>query len=282
MSNLYLNVITFLLTTLFYYLALKPPLQYSTFQDETKYQQYVKTNYTYLAIYVLLVIIVQFGVNSAVISTKCGGKIGENIGIAGMMTFLPWILIFGVLVVVLSAYPGFKTAFSDVVGYYYVSGTATKLLTDLLIHPEIETKINKDPTMTPEKKQALETAADAIIKITGNTSILINQIVPTNFNEYWNILRPLMKEQYKTESPETEKMKEELFKIVMSRDNVGEAMWYIYTGLLITSIVQLKINTRGCQTSPQQMQANYQQFLKEEQEAETKKQNASATYTVTT
>ena len=131
----------------------------------------------YLAIYVLLVIIIQFMVNSSIITTSCGGNISENMGAAGVLTFLPWILIFGVLILILTIYPGFKSAFSDVVGYYYVAGSATKLLTELLVNKDIETKITEDPNMTPEKKLALESAADTIIKICGNTSILINQIV---------------------------------------------------------------------------------------------------------
>ena len=100
------------------------------------------------------------------------------------LTFVPWILIFGVLVLVLTIYPGFKSAFSDVIGYYYVSGTATKLLTELLINQDIEKKMTEDPNMTPEKKEALEKTADVIIKICGNTSILINQIVPNNFDVF--------------------------------------------------------------------------------------------------
>ena len=282
MANSYLNIVTFLLTTIFYYLALKPSLPYSLYIDKEQYTKFVGNNYMYLAIYVLLVILIQFVVNSSIISTTCGGNITENMGAAGVMTFLPWILIFGVLVVILTVYPGFKSAFSDVIGYFYVSSSANKLITELLVNQDIEKKMTEDPNMTPEKKQALETAADVIIKICGNTAILINQIVPSNFDQYWSILRPLMKDKYKTDGPDSEKIKNDLFEIVLTRDNVGEAMWYIYTGLLIVSIVQLKIATRGCVTNPKTMEANYQKFLQAEQTAQQQEQNASTTYTVTT
>jgi hypothetical protein len=282
MANSYLNIVTFLLTTVFYYLALKPALPYSLYKDKAKYQEYVSNNYMYLAIYVLLVIIIQFIVNSSIISSTCGGNISENMGSAGVLTFLPWILIFGVLVIILTVYPGFKSAFSDVVGYYYVSTSANKILTELLINKDIEKKITDDPNMTPEKKQALESAADAIIKICGNTSIIINQIVPNNFEQYWGILTPLMKDKYKNGGEETDKIKNDLFEIVLTRDNVGEAMWYIYTGLLITSIVQLKITTRGCVSNPKTMEANYQKFLQQEQTAKEQQQNSATTYTITT
>lgn len=280
MANSYLNIVTFLLTTVFYYLALKPPLPYSVYRNKEEYKGYISNNYMYLSIYVLLVIVIQFMVNSSIIASNCGGNITENMGAAGVLTFLPWILIFGVLVVILTVYPGFKTAFSDVVGYYYVSSSATKVLTDLLVNQDIEKKLLEDPNMTPEKKESLESAADAIIKICGNTSVLINQIVPSNFEQYWDILKPLMKDQYQTESPETAKIKNDLFELVITRDNVGEAMWYIYTGLLLTSIVQLKITNRGCASNPKTMEANYQKFLEQEQTAKDNKANTTTTYTV--
>jgi hypothetical protein len=262
-------------------MALKPALPYKLYSNQEDYKKYVSNNYMYLAIYVLLVIVIQFMVNSSIIASNCGGNITENMGAAGVLTFLPWILIFGVLVIILTVYPGFKSAFSDVVGYYYVSSSANKLLTELLINKDIEKKLAEDENMTPQKREAMETAADAIIKICGNTSILINQIVPNNFNEYWEILGPLMKDKYKVDSEESDKMKNDLFEIVVTRDNVGEAMWYIYTGLLLTSIVQLKITNRGCVTNPKTMEANYQKFLEQEQKAKEQKEKASTTYTIT-
>jgi hypothetical protein len=280
MANSYLNIVTFLLSTLFYYMVLKPSLPYELYKNKDEYMKYVSNSYMYLAIYVLLVIMIQFIVNSSIIATNCGGNITENMGAAGVITFLPWILIFGVLVIILTIYPGFKSAFSDVVGYYYVSSSANKLLTELLVNKDIEKKILDQQDMTPEKKEALESAADAIIKICGNTSILINQIVPSNFDKYWSILKPLMKDKYQIDGPEATKMQNDLFELVLTRDNVGEAMWYIYTGLLLTSIVQLKITTRGCVSNPKTMEANYQKFLEQEQKAKEEKEKAETSYTI--
>lgn len=281
MANSYLNIVTFLLTTLFYYLALKPSLTYDIFSDPTQYKSYISNNYMYLAVYLLLVIIIQFMVNASIVSSNCGGSISENMGAAGVLTFLPWTLIFGVLILVLTIYPGFKSAFSDVIGYFYVAGPANKVLTELLVNQEVDKKIQADTQMTPEQKQGMQSAADAIIKICGNTSVLINQIVPTNFNQYWDILKPLMKPQYQTDSEATTTMRNKLYEIVVTRDNVGEALWYIYTGILLTSIVQLKITTRGCASNPKTMEANYQKFLDEQEKAKEQKDAAEATYTIT-
>lgn len=121
-----------------------------------------------------------------------------------------------------------------------------------------------------------------IVKICGNTSILINQIVPSNFVEYWNILTPLMKTQYQTDATLAAEKRNELFELVVTRDNVGEAMWYMYTGFLIASIVQLKITTRGCAVNPAQMAKNYQNYVAEQEQSEKQQQQAtSSVYTLT-
>ena len=282
MANSYLNIVTFLLTTLFYYLAIKPSYTYEISIDPTKQKEYKSSSYMYLAIYLLLVMVIQFMVNASIISSTCGGNITENMGAAGVLTFLPWTLIFGVLIVILTVYPGFKSAFSDVIGYFWVSSSANKVITELLVDPKIQKKMDEDATSTPEQKEAMMTAADTIIKICGNTSVLINQIVPSNFQSYWNILTPLLKPKYQTDNPETEKIKNELFEIVVTRDNVGESMWYMYTGLLLTSLVQLKMTTRGCVSNPKTMEENYQKFKDAEQKAKDQKALATGTtYTIT-
>ena len=74
----------------------------------------------------------------------------------------------------------------------------------------------------------------------------------------------------------------DLFDLVVTRDNIGEAMWYIYTGILLAMIVQLKIVTRGCVNSVSTMQQNYQTYLKNEQATQASQDAATSTvYTVT-
>jgi hypothetical protein len=282
MANSYLNIITFLLTTLFYYLALKPSLKYSDMTNADNYNNYLSSNKLYLAVYFFAILVIQFIVNAYLITQTCGGNIAQNMSASGTFTFIPWSLIFGAVIVVLMVYPGFKSAFSDVVGYYYVAGSANKLLTELLVNKDIQNNIDADGASTVQQKANMQQAADMIIKICGNTSILINQIVPSNFVEYWNILKPLMKPQYQTDGQQTDDKRNELFELVVTRDNIGEAMWYIYTGILLTSIVQLKIATRGCITDPAQMAKNYQNYLTEQKAAQKQEKQATSTvYTLT-
>ena len=282
MVNSYLNIITFLLTTLVYYLALKPNLKYDDIINSDNYNNYLNNTKVYLAVYFFAIVVVQFIVNSYLITQNCGGSITQNMSASGTLTFIPWLLIFGVVIVVLIVYPGFKSAFSDVIGYFYVAGSANKLLTELLVDKDIQKNIDADSNSSPQQKAAMQQAADMIIKICGNTSILINQIVPSNFTEYWNILKPLMKSQYQTDGPQSDEKRNQLFELVVTRDNIGESMWYIYTGFLITSIVQLKIATRGCVVDPEQMAKKYQNYVdKQESIKQEEKQATSTVYTIT-
>jgi len=261
-------------------MVLKPSLTLDSMTDATKFKQYESNHYIYLGVYLLLVILVQFIVNASLISSTCGGNITENMGSAGLLTLIPWTFIFGVVIMVLVIYPGFKTAFSDVIGYYFVSSSANKLLTTLLIDKDVQKQLDADTVSTTQQKQAMQKAADTIIKICGNTSVIINQIVPENFNEYWQILTPLMKTEYQKPGGSNE-LKSQLFELVVTRDNIGEALWYIYTGILITSLVQLKIATKGCTSNPETMQKNYQAYLEQQKAANAEQEKATSTvYTV--
>jgi hypothetical protein len=251
--------------------------------------------------------VVQFIVNASIIAQSCGGSISENMGAAGMFTFIPWTLIFGVTIIILVIYPGFKSAFSDVIGYYWISNQANDLLIELLVQQNIEDSLAKgtspaapaSPASPASKdtlvgdnnpsqkggndKQAIREVADLILKLCGNTSILINQMTPRNFEPYWSLLTPIKKPKYQNDNAaETQTLKKQLFDLTVTRDSIGETLWYVYTGLLLTSIVQLKITTRGCATNPKIMEENYAKFQK--QEAAIQAQNATTTgttYTVT-
>jgi hypothetical protein len=158
MASSYLNIVTFLLTTLFYYLAIKPSFTYEVSVDPKKHKEYISSNYMYLAIYLLLVMVTQFMVNVSIITSTCGGNVTENMGAAGVFTFLPWTLIFGVVILILTIYPGFKSAFSDVIGYFWISSSANKIITELLIDPNIQKKIDSDTNFTTEQKEAMQSA----------------------------------------------------------------------------------------------------------------------------
>ena len=164
-NNSFLNILFFIITTILYFVAIRPKLTVEVMMNPDAQVKYEKQKLVSLGIYFLLAVLVQFVINVSVIRSACGGNLSQNIGSSALITFLNWVLIFGVMMVILVAFPGFKSAFSDVVGYFYVSKKANELLTDLLIDPKLSGKIDAATQGNPDKKRELEAAADTIIKI---------------------------------------------------------------------------------------------------------------------
>lgn len=282
MNSSYISVFVFIIITIIYYTILKPKLTYEKLkssESSDEMSNYSSANNTALVIYMILVLISQLVINIGYIINTCGGDIASNIGAGFLITLIPWVFIFGLLVSMLIIFPGFKSAFSNVIGYFCVSGSANDVLTQLLINPDIENTM-KQENITEEDKKKYQSIADSIIKICGNTSIIINQIVPENFLESLATLSPLMKPEYQEDNSDSIQLKQKLLNTVLIRDNIGEALWYINTAILVTSVVQYNIAVRGCNKdlkSIQEQQANFEQ-----QQAAIKLQNERATSTTYT
>jgi hypothetical protein len=204
---------------------------------------------------------------------KCGGSLDKNIGAAALFTFIPWILIFGIMLAVLIMFPGFKGAFADVIGYYVVAGGANDIFGKILLGTDLNEMIEK--AQTKEQKDDLTKAAEAIVKICGNKSILINQINPDNFLNIWETLKPLMTPG----SFENIEIQQQLLDLVVLKDNIGEALWYVYTAILISSIVYYNLATRGCVKSVDQIKSEHDAYIQEQEAAiEQQQLNNSTTY----
>ena len=241
--------------------------------DETKMNYYNRTLKS-LAFYLGVVVVIQLLLNVTYLVSKCGGSLDKNIGAAALFTFVPWILIFGVMLAVLIIFPGFKSAFSDVLGYYIVSGSANDIFSVIFIGTDINDMIDK--TNDVNKKNELTHAAEAIMKICGNKSILINQMSPENFTEIWQTLKPLMNPG----AYDNLEIKTKLLNLVSIKDNIGEAFWYIYTAILISSIVYYNLATRGCVKSVDQIKSDHDTYIKQQEAANKQKKLNNTTYTV--
>jgi len=273
MDSSYLTLISFVILTIIYFAfpsvgKLKVTTQMLTEQQDNFSQWYILQNLPRLFVYFLFVIFFQFFFNSIFVINKCGGSASKNIGVAALITFIPWLLIFGMVVAVLLMFPGLKSAFSDVVGYFVVANGANEILNSILVSGgDLETKIEGETD--GEEQKTLKNAAQAIMKLVGNKGILINQIVPENFEGVWAMLTPLMVPDFlKGDMPgfDQEETKAKLLDLVVLRDNVGEAMWYIYTAVLLSSIVSYNLATRGCVKDMEQMKASHDEYLQKEEE----------------
>jgi hypothetical protein len=252
----------------------KPQLTIADLETDTAKTLYNNKNMTSLALYLGITVLSQFFLNIVYLIAKCGGALNKNIGAAAIFTFIPWVLIFGVMIAVLLIFPGFKSAFSDVIGYFAVAGSANELLGSMLLGTDLNKMIEK--TSDPIKKNELTEAAEAIIKICGNKSILINQMSPDNFLSIWETLKPLMVQGVY----ENKELQQNLLNLVVLKDNIGEALWYTYTAILISSIVYYNLATRGCVKDASQVKAEHDAYLQQQSEVDKQQElNNSVTYT---
>jgi hypothetical protein len=84
----------------------------------------------------------------------------------------------------------------------------------------------------------------------------------------------IVEEELKNSALKLESLKTRLLGVVVTRDNIGEALWYTYTAVLLISIVQYNLSARGCVMDPKTMSENHQKFV--DAEDAKLKQNAKA------
>ena len=160
------------------------------------------------------------------------------------------------------------------VGYFAISGDANDILSTILVDTKINSKINaggaEDGDDSIETKQS---TAEAIMKLCGNKGILINTMNPENFNDMWSILKPLLKPNYKNGgyAEELFKKKTELFALVVKKDNIGEAFWFIYTGMLLMAIVSYNLTSRACEKDLEKMKQEHSDYAKKSAELKARK-----------
>jgi hypothetical protein len=163
--DIYLQSITFfIMLTVLYFVVLKPKLtidqlpEFDVATGQIKmdcFNDYKSSILPKLALYLLSVCLIQFILNTAYLNGKCGGTSKDNIGTAAIYTFLPWTFIFGTMLAVLVIFPGFKSAFSDVVGYFAISGGAKDIFDEIMntdLQKEVDAaKARGQPTDDLEK-----------------------------------------------------------------------------------------------------------------------------------
>ncbi|MDA9072486.1 hypothetical protein N9K75_01280 [bacterium] len=262
MDYSFISLILFVISTILYFAFLKPTLTAADLEKANGFTDYYSACNSKLMVYIAVVVCSQLFLNFFYLVSKCGGSPAQNIGAAIGYTFVPYLFIFGVLVGVLIIFPGFKSAFSNVIGYFCISSSANQLLSDLLVNTDVSDSTNG---MTADEQSQMEKSATLIMKICGNKSLLINQLNPENFSTMWNdLLKPLVK---KSLSPDILKdKKEELLKLVVTKDNIGEACWYIYAGVLVSSIVAYNLSTRGCVKTVEQIKKEHDDYIEKQEE----------------
>ena len=229
-------------------------------------EDFGKENIVMKIIFIFYILTLLFGnylLNTSTTTRMCNGT--PQWGSTFIITFLPWILIFGIINVILIIFPGWLTPFSNTFGFLVVTLFGIK---DLFNNKIIEEK-EKWGGVKDDKIDKNIDVAKALQQIYGNESLLINEIPRIgdtederveNFKKFYETMLNL--KIFKTDK-ESDGAKIELYKLLKIKDYVAEYVWFILTGILVASITYNYIVNIGCDFSSQQMRDSYQRFVNE-------------------
>tara|TARA_Y100000996_G_scaffold410134_1_gene391975 strand:+ start:1215 stop:2366 length:1152 start_codon:yes stop_codon:yes gene_type:complete len=184
----------------------------------------------YTIIYVLLLLGGSYYINDSIarsicnINTKEGEEESEisSYRIFGI-TFLPWIIIFGVIYLLLELFPGWIKPFSNTLGY---------LVINLL---GIE-KIYKDTIIRSDTTEENDRIYEAIMKMNENYHTTINQF-PVDVQEYKDFIRRLRRGKLIQTNPNNANDYYcKFYSYICAKEFIGKLMWYILSGGLISAI----------------------------------------------
>lgn len=254
--NSLLSLFIFLITTIIYFWFGKATLSLSENNIDTAtkdeiYAEYYKNNIYRTLFYFMAVLMGQILVNISYMSQLCSTSFFDNIGSGALLAFIPWFFIFGIMLIVLIIFPALKNVFSNVIGYMCISWEANALLSKI-VNNDISSNLPSE--ISPEEKSKLYKVGDFISKISGNKSMIINEFNLSNFNSIWNT--PYL---FKT-NENNDTNKQQLYNIVLRKDNIGEFCWYLYTAFIVTSVVTYNTVQNGCSKSLGSMQTSAKEY----------------------
>jgi len=230
-------------------------LAYSIFKYYSKSQ---KTIMIWTIIYFLVLIIGQFFINYSLANEICGN---EQFGMALQQTLIPWIFVFGLLNLLLFAFPSWLDPFSNTIGYLFASLTGVNGFLKSIL------KDRKTLNLGPNQSEMIT----AINNVYDDKSLLINSMNMTNLPLWWDS----MKKGGLLKSGVGEEQFVQLEKYVKMKSIISEYIWFALTGSLVTSISYNSMVNNGCTESAEEMEKRHNEYVENEkkiQEAQGQKE----------
>jgi hypothetical protein len=202
-----------------------------------------KPSYVRLMIgaYIAITFMSQFFFNITHLSKLCVGA--SNFGKAVLVTVIPYILIFGTIITVLMMFPGWKQPFSNTFGY----GVAKIMGVNSILFKLLKSASVGD---TNTKKM--------LHNIYTNPALFINEITPTNFDDFVKNSNFLFVSGASSK-PEMQQLKN----IIRLKDIVSEFVWYILSGMLVSTVSYNTIVNSGCTNSVKEMKKRHDEYEEE-------------------
>ena len=172
--------------------------------------------------YIITIVIGHYFMNVNLVNATCNGS---NWRLALIITVVPWVLMFSTVMIMLYLYPGWKSPFSNTFGYALAKFSGAK---------EIMNKIFPQPgSQANEGSSANEKSIkESLAYIYTDQSLLINEVTVENYDDFWEKTKPIRSKESYTNA----ELKEKFLKLIKLKDIVGEYIWYLLTGSLVTAV----------------------------------------------
>ena len=235
---------------LFYFLAYK--LQVGTIANDGSQVGDPKSKKSILQIgFAVIVYLIVYGFTVKEMSKNC--KVGsKNFGLNSFLySFVPFIFIFGSLLVAMILFPGWKSPFSNTIGYFIVKNVIARKLFSL--QEWVKIPEGEADGLGPLKK----------FNSKNTKTFFVNELTPENF---FNALKSLnigtsqqfpfheekiQGEQGMEKNPKSKGLNitKELYKAVVMKDIVAEFIWLFLGGVITYSVAQIYAIDHRCQAS---------------------------------
>ena len=201
-----------------------------------------KITHIIFSIYLFFIIGSQFGINLYLSNDLCGSYQVSTV----LFSIVPWLLIFGVLQLILTIFPGWLSPFSNTIGYMINSFRVKNTLNKIL---------KEDISSTTAGSEEL---AKFIRNMNSDKSLILNEFSSNDaqFNHLWDVMKKgnLLQKN-------ANEYKNALKNIVRSKDIISEFIWYCLAGILTVTASFNSIISTKCQRSASQMMSNHDDYL---------------------
>lgn len=214
-------------------------------------------------IYITVILFSQFLLNINLTRDICGEA---NTFIAFIYTFIPWTIIFGIIVLFLGVFPGWLAPFSNTFGYFLIRMYGLNKKFEEVVRPP-----KLDATGEAPKGNSADQTEQLLQNIMTNKSILVNEIPDANtgFDNFLINLNNmgLLKVNMKARDPVTNDYINTdilaLQDLIRIKFLIAKIIWYLLTGLLTISIAYNSIIQSECKNSIKYIEKTYSQNQKE-------------------
>lgn len=211
----------------------------------------------FTGIYILLIIVGEYFINLNLTNAMCGTNQWET---AILVTIIPWVIIFGLLNIMLIVFPGWLAPFSNTFGYGIARLAGLGDLMEKIIKPKIDNAAS----------QQMKDMQEALAHIYSDKSLLVNEITLGNFDNFWSNMSVVFKKGVVNNAD----LKNQLRNMVRLKDLVAKYIWYMLTGILVTSVGYNYTVNVGCSQSVTEMQKRHDEYEEDLAKQEEEKANA--------